>query len=914
MTDDEFAQATELVWSNMLTLTKPLAQPPTDEQFRTNAVKIRQALKILCPDVSDAEYKKILRIVRANMTVRMDDAEIVLESNAHKKWLDAVKSNVDWFFWTRYEKFLRGDKKLSSVVTATLNATSDRILDLAGDPNSAENFSRRGLIIGEVQSGKTAAYTALCNKAADVGYKVIIVLTGMLEDLRRQTQTRLDLEFAGRESQIFLSKGNNAINGKIVGVARYGRDKSIAQFTSALSDFSAPLLKSFSLDLKNLNGTALFVVKKNKRILENLIAWLKQSVDFGTDKIKHSLLLLDDEADNASVNTKKNYHAEQTAINAAIREILSLFGKTTYIGVTATPFANIFINPFDAAGMLNDDLFPRDFIFALDVPSNYIGAAKIFGGDNKNFVVTIEPDDCPDVEDIFPKRHDKYLRVGNLPESLCAAINYFLLVNAIRDVRGERKTHRTMLIHVSRFTNVHAQIYDLVNARLQEILNALRAYSASPATEAEKFSAHIAALHKIFDAFKLEELGGVSWEKILREYLRRAVEPIQVGLRNSTRKNSFSYEQNPDGLRVIAIGGNSFTRGLTLEGLCVTYFYRNSRNYDTLMQMGRWFGYRPNYADLCRLWTTQEIVDWYGFIADVSDEFKSELSFMREAGLTPKDFGLRVRRHPDTLEITAQNKMRFARQINWPVELSKVFIETPRLINDTAILSANENLIRDFIDGLNAFPQTEKNFWRGIPKNFVANLILNFQSGKWQFNFQSQPISEYITNKMNDDLWDVYIPAGDGALYDALTVGGEKISVNPLERKILLNDGQIQIGGQKRRVGRSGAAQKGLTAEQVAHVEKTFRAFRGGKKLSVPDNFYMIHERKPLLVLYVIRPKNPAPVEILFALGVGFPAASPAAGETNIKTADFVINAIGNFDDINAFELDDDFDEDGDDD
>ena len=156
MTDDEFAQATELVWSNMLTLTKPLAQPPTDEQFRANAAKIRQALKILCPDVSDADYKKILRIVRANMTVRMDDAEIVLESNAHKKWLDAVKSNVDWFFWTRYEKYLQHDKNWSPNLTATLNDTSDKILDLMGDPRSTESFNRRGLIIGEVKLGKTA--------------------------------------------------------------------------------------------------------------------------------------------------------------------------------------------------------------------------------------------------------------------------------------------------------------------------------------------------------------------------------------------------------------------------------------------------------------------------------------------------------------------------------------------------------------------------------------------------------------------------------------------------------------------------------------------------------------------------------------------------------------------------------------
>ena len=186
----------------------------------------------------------------------------------------------------------------------------------------------------------------------------------------------------------------------------------------------------------------------------------------------------------------------------------------------------------------------------------------------------------------------------------------------------------------------------------------------STAEEAERNSVHITALRKVFDKFGLKKVCGVSWEKILRENLRRAIEPVIVGLRNSANKNSFSYEDNPDGLRVIAIGGNSFSRGLTLEGLCVTYFYRNSRNYDTLMQMGRWFGYRPNYGDLCRLWTTQEIVDSYGFISNVSDELKQEISVMHDFGKTPQDFGLKVRRHPDRHAgnyCTQQNSFRHRR-------------------------------------------------------------------------------------------------------------------------------------------------------------------------------------------------------------------------------------------------------------
>ena len=514
MTETQFAQAKDLVWSNITTLINNLGHPPTDDEFQNIAAKVKPIPSlILSVEISDADYEKILRAVRANVTVQMAGEETFIEGGEHKKWLDSVRADVDWFFWTRYEKYLRFDKKFPSAQIAALNTATDKILDFTGNPNSAENFSRRGLIIGEVQSGKTATYTALCAKAADVGYKVIIVLTGTLEDLRRQTQARLDFEFAGRKSQDFFTK-DVAIRNNFVGAVKYGHDKSIPQFTSVNFDFSAPLLNSFALDLTNLNGTALFVVKKNKSILENLIKWLNQSVDFGANKINYSLLLLDDEADNASVNTN-DPDEDPTAINGCIRAILNLFRQTTYIGVTATPFANIFINPFDEAGMLSDDLFPRDFIYALDVPNNYIGAEKIFGdgGEYKNFIVPIQTD----VEEIFPKGHKTSLRVTALPESLCEAINYFLLVNAIRDLRGEAKIHRTMLINVSGWQNVHAQTYDLVNARLLEILLDLRAYSGLSADEAEKNSVHIAALRKVFDKFNLEELCGVSWEKILRE-------------------------------------------------------------------------------------------------------------------------------------------------------------------------------------------------------------------------------------------------------------------------------------------------------------------------------------------------------------------------------------------------------------
>lgn len=901
MTDAEFEGAKNMAHGIIANFINSLERLPTETDFNDFATRTKDMLKYGGYNISDDDFEKIRRSVRAKVTVEMDGEDIeIVDGKEHKKWLDDIKSKVDWFFWTRYEDYLLQIKHWPQNLVTALNTTSDKILDYMGNPNSTENFNRRGLIIGEVQSGKTATYTALCNKAADVGYKIIIVLTGTLEDLRRQTQERLDLEFAGRESQSFLSK-DNAVRNKPVGVAIYAQGKSIPQFTSDISDFRAAILDNLKLGLDNLNGTVLFVVKKNKSILENLINWLKRySVQFGAKKINQSLLLLDDEADNASINTHGD-NEDPTAINNCIRELLKLFSRTTYVGVTATPFANIFIMPFNEDGMLNDDLFPKDFIYALDVPSNYIGVNTIFGDKYKNFLVPIEPRDYPDVEFYFPKRHRVNLLVKGLPESLCEAMDYFLLANVIRDLRGDKTEHRTMLIHVSRFTKVHEQIYDLVSVRLDKIVRALRAYAAYPVAEAERESTYIKNLRKVFDKYKLKEIGGVSWEEILHDHLRRAVEPLKVGLRNSSGKAAFSYEENKDnGLRIIAIGGNSFTRGLTLEGLCVTYFYRNSKFYDTLMQMGRWFGYRPNYDDLCKLWTSQEIIDWYRYVAKVSNELKQEIVRMERYGKTPQDFGLKVRRHPEALEITARNKMRYGTGVERPVELNRIFLETPRLKNDKKSSYANAALIRKFVDALAKFTKQEDtrlNLWRDVPKSLVAQLVLNFDSVNW-VKYQARPISEYI-DKLAADYWDVFIPEGDGELYDGLTIGGEKFTFKPVERAVSVKDDEIRIGGANLQVGTPSTTKAGLTADEINRAEDAFRKLKKGKYMS--ENVYLIYGRRPLLVIFAIRPKiddaKNIP-ELLFALGVGFPALDPKISESKIATATFVVNQIGYEEDI----------------
>lgn len=922
MTNEELKKAEEHIWGNIIPQLG--ADIPTEEEFNIIADRSREIFNLSAPilglpKLSNEEYGKILASIRENVTVKMEGVQSLIEDDEeHQAWLYKIKDQTEWFFWNRYSNYLIRDKKWSPVIVASLNETSDKIIDLLGDPKSAKNFARRGLIIGEVQSGKTANYTAICNKAADVGYNVIIVLTGMLEDLRRQTQERLDWEFAGRKSQVFLEDAKTAsVKYQPIGVSKYGTKCRIPQFTSTVKDFSKTILLAQNLDIRDLNGTILFVVKKNKNILKNLADYLENSIDSGKKQIERSLLLIDDEADNASINTNK-VDEDPTAINRCIREILSKFHKTTYVGITATPFANIFINPESTEEMLGNDLFPKDFIYALDVPQNYIGPSAIFGDNGKyqNMLVEIEPEDNPDIEDFIPRKHRANFQVNGLPPSLYEAMNYFLLVNVVRDLTDDKNTHRTMLIHVSRIIDVQEQVYRLVSAWLYRVLMDLRNYSALPVAEADKNSKYIAELHKFFIKYKFDKLSGLDWENFLHNYLLKAVEHVKAGIRNSRAKDSFNYADHPEGLRIIAIGGNSFSRGLTLEGLCVTYFYRHSQTYDTLMQMGRWFGYRPHYDNLCKIWTSSEIMDWYGYITDVSNELREEISIMQKYKMTPKDFGLKVRQHPGTLMITAKNKMRSGVPIKRPVGLDKIFLETPRLTDDHEILNANKNLILDFVKSLGNLPPVEnaknRNSWSGVPKEKIAELIFKFQTAPWHLAFQSQPIGEYILNKMDNKNWDVIIPEGDGEIYSEIKVGDTAINVKPIIRKISVSEHQVKIGGQKMRVGRTGAVRDTLSEEEIRQAENEYTSIKGNKNIkNFPDRAYMIYGRNPLLVLYVIEPKNKTAdvPDILFALGVGFPARSKYSRNSKIETADYVANitAVEKFK-FNDFDDDDDED------
>src|SRR5574344_968427 len=577
------------------------------------------------------------------------------------------------FFWDRYKRYLR---EKSSIDLKSIDLLGEKtlpeLMNCIGDPN--EKFEgrklTRGLILGDVQSGKTSTYTGLICKAADAGYKVIILLAGITESLREQTQERIDEGIVGYSIRLVEKV---VVKGK-VGVGNDNKPRRATSFTTCAKDFVGDCDK-ISTTLSEHNSIVMFVVKKNVSVLTKLYNWLKDNnLDIVEKCVPHPMLLIDDEADNASVNTRKD-ETDPTRTNKIIRSICNLFKNATYVGFTATPFANVFIDPDSEDSMKHADLFPENFIYSLPTPSTYIGAKKIFYEDGKyhgnlRFISDIEEPDYTSEEykqaskydphslnsGPFYYRHKKEWE-GNLPSSLRESILCFFIANEVRDLRGDKSKPRSMLINMSRFIKVQNIIRDYVQQTYDNFVNTVR-YDFNEKSSSNKRLTLYKELHELWNKH-FSHISDVTFERIIcKDTILNSVGSIEVEVVNGGKNSGkLDYKAKPS-LRVIAIGGLALSRGLTLEGLLVSYFYRNTATFDVLMQMGRWFGYRNGYDDLFQIWTSVESASWYEEIANASEELKGDIKTMFDQHLTPKDFGIRVRDFCEDLQITASNKMR----------------------------------------------------------------------------------------------------------------------------------------------------------------------------------------------------------------------------------------------------------------
>lgn len=864
---------------------KVINRAPTEAELQDACEMVRKMMP-----VTDEEAEIVIKKLQSALDVAMDTG-VVIEKE-YEPWLNARKDQINFYYWNRYALYLEQDMMRSSGIIASIDKVSDKIVDLAGDPTAKGVLHRRGLIIGDVQSGKTANYIAIMNKAADVGYKVIILLTGTVESLRRQTQERVDEGFIGRSSKAYLQRDSRTIR---KGVGLRDAARFATGFTTESSDFKTAMVRSMNASLHNMsNEPVVFVLKKNAKTLENLITWLEDYNANQNGQIDLPLLLIDDEADNASINTRADN--DPTTINKHIRNLLGLFLESSYIGVTATPFANIFILPEKTEDMENDDLFPSDYIYSLDAPTNYIGGNEVFGDEAAydKALVTID-----DAGAFFPYGHKQDIPIPTLPESLNEALRYFFLANVVRDINGDVSSHRSMLINVSRFVKVQNRISELVDQWRYETIRDIKNYCMLSEAEACKNDS-ISKLRETWNNPRnpfYSDLG-IEWEEVQQKWLLSAVSPIEVrtiNQKSSTKMLDYAL-YGEDGLRVIAIGGLSLSRGLTLEGLVVSYFHRNSQMYDTLMQMGRWFGYRSGYEKLFRIWMPDDAIGWYAHITQASNELREEISRMNRLGATPKEFGLKVRAHPTALIITARNKMKHSDRIECWITLDGRFFETPRFRSEIEDIRTNKQRTDEFIHTLvqNCGQPTGSGnqplFWTDVPRDYICDYLKKYKNHPLNMEADGQALSSYISKNPCFEKWDVLVPSSKAEA--AFSIDGNKIC--PFPRPLSKESGCLSSYGSKMRIGTMGLTKHGLTEKERMKAESDFRESKRAEyelkygdnaadkleQMSIPDRAYLIKGRKPILIIHYLKPDFEKDIkdkprgyenELMVGYGIGFP-------------------------------------------
>lgn len=855
----------------------------------------------LNPSWATADVESLVRELETRFNVHVGLATFLQDAKDHVSWLPGRSSEISWAYWKRYREYMKG--KLAPESLNRLDDSTDEILGLLEDPQREGPWDRRGLVVGHVQSGKTASYTGLICKAADAGYKVIIVLAGIHNNLRAQTQMRLDEGFLGYDS---LEKTGIGVG--IVPKEAANRPDTLTN-RSESGDFSRRVAESSGISpgLKPL----LFVVKKQVTVLRNLLAWVKFAAGPKQSHGKHStdipLLLIDDEADNASIDTKTQGFEggipdpdhEPSRINQQIRKILATFERSAYVGYTATPFANIFIHNRGTAEEVGDDLFPRSFIINLPTPSNYCGPSRIFGLDTQDYEDTGELPLVRIVSDFqnpqgggwMPAKHKtshQPLRDGRqeLPDSVQEAILSFILACAVRRCRGHLTAFNSMLIHVTRFTAVQDLVTKQVQAFVSDARRVLRYGDATDGIYRRLRELYKNDLEPTSQRFQTKEPGLLvpSWEAVEAQLGAVAERLNHVRQINGYAKEVLDYvNHKATGLDVIAVGGDKLARGLTLEGLTVSYFLRASNMYDTLMQMGRWFGYRPGYLDLCRLYTTSELCEWFEHIARASEELRREFDHMANIGETPEHYGLKVKSHPEMM-VTSRVKMKHGTEL--AISFSQSLSETVVFKPDPVSVEQNWRLLEDLLPvEAPEKPRDKVTLWRAVEAERVIRFLEAYNSHPDGTN--TQMIARYIQlQQKNQELthWTVAVCGGNEAPVPL------KWPVPGVRRKKNVRSGDYSVSGEgKYTIGRvlSDDEWLDLNEEQVAralemtlknHVNKQATQ----KAPTRPDGISIRQVRSPrnglLLVYPIVAQSEPGfePQFPLVGLGISLPRSRHA--------------------------------------
>ena len=633
--------------------------------------------------------------------------------------------NVDrskWYYWPELRQYLLTKRNWEASALRSLEDSSDRVLRQLESP-ATESFDIRGLVLGFVQSGKTANYTAVIAKAADAGYRLVIVLSGIDKGLRRQTNIRLKRELVG-----YPDDRPTAVRMPPMGIQWH-------EFTTDDLDGD---FQPGNANHATLQGSqpVLLVVKKNGDVLRRLLGWL----DAAPAEVRRSLpmLVIDDEADQASVDTRGtlqreddppdlNYE-EPSVINGLIRELLQKFDRCSYVAYTATPFANILIPHDTVDPRVGNDLYPKDFIVDLPKPQGYFGAEEFFG---RVDVHTGEDIGGLDVVRNVPDEDLVILQQGSIPPSLSNAMLDFVLAGAARAFRGNGDAPATMLVHTSQSIAVQSTLRAMLGFQFSELRDEWRYQRSFGIADRLKarWESDFRPVTRSRHVDKDVHFGSIEL------YIGPFMEATQVREINSETGEVLDYEREPS-LKAIAVGGNRLSRGLTLEGLTISFFIRRSVTYDTLMQMGRWFGFRGGYEDLTRIYTTDELEGWFNDLATVEYRLRDDISVYESQGLTPYQVGMRIWQHP-TMQVTSRVKRRFASTTtiaqSYSQSLEQTFKFPLRRPEDLAV-QAEQNLLvaKDFVRDLGPFDSKSTDakgpVWTGVDVDTVLGFLGGYQS------------------------------------------------------------------------------------------------------------------------------------------------------------------------------------------
>jgi len=871
-------------YKNMINAQLPKAgddEPISENAINTIVENLYKAQSIIGLEISEAEKESVRKEILSNNKILLGLGAALVQRK-HNKWFAQRKDTLPMKYWERFEQYMLQDRGMPTNVVSSMDKVSDEIVDLLGDPTREnESEQRRGLIIGDVQSGKTINYSGIICKAVDAGFRTVILLTGTTNDLRQQTQIRIDEAFVGVDSSLMNEEANKLTP---IGVGKFNPDASLRPiaFTTTAKDFNKNAAKQLSMTLSQGQGERpmLFVIKKNTSVLKSLLEWIQKHNQNESSKINNSVLMIDDEADYASVNTKAT-DEDPSKTNKYIEDLLNVFRFSSYVGFTATPYANIFIDPATNEEMEHEGLFPKDYIYALDAPTNYIGARNIFPahGEYHHILRDIE-----DAEEHYPIRHKKDHDFEVISESLSEAIYTFLIANVIRDLRGDVNTHRSMMINVTRFVNTQKMLHKAVRERLSDIKTSIKLYAGLAPNKALQ-DEHINGL---FIAFE-KEYGSdeFSWNEI-QSNLFNSVMPVLAQVAHGGG-DDLDYNLYPDGLRTIVVGGQRLSRGLTLEGLIVSYIYRNSMAYDTLMQMGRWFGYRKNYDDLCRVWMDSVSQAWYAHICEATDELLAEVKVMRERNATPLEFGLKVRNDPGIpLIVTAKNKMRTAQVKVLNVALSEKALETPLLYNDASKNNVNLAAALKVINSSNVTKFGKQYGAKDIDKQQIIDLLGDIEIPESNIRLDPVALRVFIEQYAGAELdkWDLVLISGSGAEYELTSNISVKLKVQNYD---IPRDNIIRISKSKSRMGSPSDPRFGLSDAQIDYLKSKFNY--------LTSDSYMSIQRKPILMIYFVTPSDESEdkdklADLMGKPLVGFGVGIPKLENTETKYIKYQLTKI----------------------